>query len=220
MEVDALMELLAHFLDDCTQKLMQANVRLCIIGRLAKLSPDALMLIFANPVAVYSSMIERFLGVKALGICGGFNNHRYDLTRLFGKDEYTENCDVVAAGINHMSFILRGTFNGEDIYESIAPKILNDSWQNIFADDFVLHETIDLIYNTYREHKYLIFSSEIDGLFHLAPEKINAVQKKLLPDIAAYNPIEAGYNAAKKVENNFAGSRRNGYICIPYENGI
>ena len=174
-----------------------------IAEKLAKLSPDALMLIFANPVAVYSSMIERFLGVKALGICGGVNNHRHDLSRLFGKDEYTKNCDVVAAGINHMSFILRGTFNGEDIYDSVAPKNLNDSWQNIFADDFVLHETMDLMYDTYRKHKYLIFSSEIDGLFHLAPEKIIAVQKKLLPDIAAYDPIAAGYNAAKKVENNF-----------------
>lgn len=174
-----------------------------IAEKLSKLSPDALMLIFANPVAVYSSMIERFLGVKALGICGGFNNHRYDLTRLFGKDEYTKNCDVVAAGINHMSFILRGTFNGEDIYESIAPKILNDSWQNIFDDDFVMHETMDLMYNTYRKHKYLIFSSEIDGLFHLAPEKINEMQKKLLPPKEIYNPAESAKIAAAKVENNF-----------------
>ena len=110
-----------------------------IAEKLSKLSPNALMLIFANPVAVYSSMIERFLGIKALGICGGFNNHRYDLTRLFGKDEYTKNCDVVAAGINHMSFILRGTFNGEDIYENVAPKFLNNSWKNIFDNDFVMY---------------------------------------------------------------------------------
>lgn len=174
-----------------------------IAERLSKLSPDALMLIFANPVAVYSSMIERFLGVRALGICGGFNNHRYDLPRLFGNDEYTADCDVVAAGINHMSFILRGTFKGEDIYESVAPEFLNDSWKNIFSDNFVMHETMDLMYHTYQKHKYLIFSSEIDGLFHLAPEKFNAVQKKLLPDISAYDPIEAGRISAEKIENNF-----------------
>ena len=174
-----------------------------IAEKLAKLSPDALMLIFANPVAVYSSMIERFLGVRTLGICGGFRNHHYDLTRLFGKDEYTEECDVVAAGVNHLSFILRGTFKNEDIYQSVAPRFLNDSWQNIFNDNFVLHETMELMYNTYRQHNYLVFSSEIDGLFHLDPERINALQKRLLPPPETYNPEEAGRAAAETVETNY-----------------
>lgn len=174
-----------------------------IAERVARLAPNALMLIFANPVAVYSCMIERFLGVRALGICGGFSNHRYDLTRLFGKDEYTGDCEVVAAGVNHLSFILRGTFKGEDIYQSLAPRLLNESWRNICVDDYVLHETMDLMYHTYREHKYLIFSSEIDGLFHLAPERINALQKKMLPPPEKFNPVEAGQIATQKVLENF-----------------
>lgn len=174
-----------------------------IAEKLAKLSPDALMLIFANPVAVYSCMIERFLGVNALGICGGFNNHRYDLSRLFGKDEYTKECDVVAAGVSHLSFILRGTFKGEDIYQSAAPRLLHDSWKNIFDNNFILHETMDLMRQIYCKHKYLVFSTEIDGIYYLAPEKISNLQKKLLPPSASYNPVESGKAAAEKVENNF-----------------
>lgn len=174
-----------------------------IAERLAKLSPNALMLIFANPVAVYSTMIERFLGIKALGICGGFTNHRYDLTRLFGKDEYTKDCEVVASGVNHLSFILRGTYKQEDIYQTVAPKLLNNSWKNIFDENFILRECMDILYETYQKYKYLIFSTEIDGLFHIAPERINAIQKRLLPDAKIFNPTEVELFANQKIAENF-----------------
>ena len=175
-----------------------------IAERLAKLSPNALMLIFANPVAVYSSMIERFLGIKALGICGGFNNHRYDLTRIFGNEEYTHDCDVVAAGVNHFSFILRGTFKQEDIYGSLAPRLLNDSWKNIIPEEnFILREGIDILYETYRQSNYLIFSTEMDGLYHASPQRIDVLQRRLTPDANLFDPIAAQQNSLKSIEENF-----------------
>lgn len=174
-----------------------------IAEKLKKYSPHALMLIFANPVAIYSSMIERFLGIRALGICGGFANHRYDLTRLLGRDEYDDNYDIVAAGINHLSFILRGTYKNEDIYQTLAPAKLDKNWQNIFAPDTLLHEVMDLMYDTYQKSKYLVFSSEIDGLFHLAPERILPLLKKLYPDRKTFNPAESGRISKEKMENSF-----------------
>ena len=59
-----------------------------IARKMEQLCPKALMLIFPNPVAVYSCMVNTYTKIRALGICGGFNNHRYDLTNLcFGKNE-------------------------------------------------------------------------------------------------------------------------------------
>ena len=91
-----------------------------IAQAMEKCCPDALMLIFSNPVAVYSHLVNTRTKIRALGICGGFNNHKYDLTRLTGRDEYDDNWDVVAAGINHMSFIIRGAYKGKDIFRVTA----------------------------------------------------------------------------------------------------
>lgn len=77
--------------------------------KMEKYCPDAMMLIFANPVAVYSTMVNNHTKIRALGICGGYRNHCWDLPRICGRDEYDDSMDVVSAGVNHLSFILRGT---------------------------------------------------------------------------------------------------------------
>ena len=97
-------------------------VVLGIARKMEQYCPKALMLIFANPVAVYSNMVNRYTKIRALGICGGFNNHRWDLSRLCGREEFDPEWDVVAAGVNHLSFILRGSYKGEDLYGSLLPR--------------------------------------------------------------------------------------------------
>ncbi len=94
------------------------NTILDIARKMEKLCPQALMLIFPNPVSVYSCMVNTYTKIKALGICGGFNNHRWDLSRLCGRNEFDPDWNVVAAGVNHLSFILRGEYKGEDLYAS------------------------------------------------------------------------------------------------------
>ena len=79
-----------------------------IAKKMERLCPEALMLIFANPVAVYSCMVNNYTKIKALGICGGFSNHRWDLSRLCGRNQFDPDWNVVSAGVNHLSFILRG----------------------------------------------------------------------------------------------------------------
>ena len=175
-----------------------------IAGKLSKLSPDALMLIFANPVAVYSSMVERFLGVRSLGICGGYPNHRYDLTRFFGRNGFEEDCHVVAAGVNHLSFILRGTYKGEDLYRTALPQKMKEGWKNIFEPGSIMYDFMELMHQTYLKHKYLIFSGEIDGLFHLAPEKFLAQYGKVMPERSTYDPVADTQTEKRNVEKSFS----------------
>ena len=149
-----------------------------IAKKMERLCPDALMLIFPNPVAVYSHLVNTHTKVRALGICGGFSNHRWDLSRLTGRNEYDPSWNVVAAGINHMSFILRGSKNGRDLYGEILPEYLTDDWKPMeipapfqwMKDGFRLAQMS--LYLCYRRYGKTIFSTEGDGTAHIFPDLV------------------------------------------------
>lgn len=148
-----------------------------IAKKMEKICPDALMLIFPNPVAVYSHMVNTFTKVRALGICGGFNNHRYDLTRLTGYDRFDPNWDVVATGINHISYILRGTYHGKDLYSEVMPHYLTDHWKPVETESPFewaregMRQGQIFLYRMFRRYGILFFSSESDGIAHIFPEE-------------------------------------------------
>jgi 6-phospho-beta-glucosidase len=147
--------------------------------RMEKRCPGALMLIFANPVAVYSGMVNNHTRVRALGLCGGFGNHRWDLTRLMGRDAYRDEYDVDVAGVNHLSFILRGTFRGQDLY-AVLGRHLRKGWRPppIGAPyrwlaphiGFALRKLAEM----YHRFGKIIFSTEGDGMAHLFYEEMFA----------------------------------------------
>jgi len=180
-------------------------VILDIAHQMEKYCPQALMLIFANPVAVYCNMVNRFTGIRALGICGGFNNHRWDLSRLCGQDAFDPDWDVVAAGVNHLSFILRGSYRGEDLYGEVMPRILNEKWQNMFANtNGVLEAAMDFLYALYKKYNVLVFSTEFDGLFHLFPEEIVQIFRSQLPDKSKFDPAAASQSWSSSATERFS----------------
>lgn len=145
--------------------------------RMEKRCPQARMLIFANPVAVYSGMVNNHTGIKALGLCGGFSNHRWDLTRLMGRDEYCDEYEVDVAGINHLSFILGGTFRGQDLYEVLDQHFTNGWRPPRLAKEIqwlgkhIRYSLRKLIYMRQR-FGTIIFSTEGDGMAHLFYEEM------------------------------------------------
>ena len=179
-------------------------VVLDIARNMEKYCPRALMLIFANPVAVYSSMVNRFTKIRALGICGGFNNHRWDLSRLCGRDAFDPDWDVVACGVNHLSFIIRGRLRTEDLYSSLLPRVLNENWHNIFEDTpGLLKSAVDFQYRLYRKFGTLVFSTEIDGIGHLFPEESIEVLKKVIPPENEFDPESAAQKWHKDIADRF-----------------
>ncbi|MBQ7177355.1 MAG: hypothetical protein IJS08_08070 [Victivallales bacterium] len=153
-----------------------------IARKMEKYCPKALMLIFPNPVAVYSHLVNTFTKIRALGICGGFNNHRYDLTRLIGRDEFDPGWNVVAAGVNHLSFILRGDYHGKDLYSEILPRYLNAEWKplKIAASSEIIQrgvtEALSFMYRMFHRYGTIIFSSEFDGSAHVFPDEALELQ--------------------------------------------
>ena len=148
--------------------------------RMEKYCPDALLLDFANPVAVYSGMVNNHTRIRALGLCGGFTNHRWDLTRLInGKDEYRDDYDVDVAGVNHLSFILRGTCRGEDLYEVLGRQV-GKGWRPPRLEPIMRHAEPHIHYAlrklVWMYHRFgrVIFSTEGDGMAHFFYEEMFA----------------------------------------------
>lgn len=181
-------------------------VILNLARKLEVLSPNALMLIFPNPVAVYSAMVNTFTKIRAIGICGGFNNHRWDLTRaLLGRHEFDPKWNVVAAGINHLSFILRGDYMGEDLYSSLCPRI--------YGPDPAPCKIGELggwvLYESYRRYGKMIFSSELDGFAHIFPDFAHEWRAKRLASLQPFDPASYGKAWANEMEQRFSDFMKN-----------
>lgn len=152
-------------------------ILLDIARKMEKYSPNAWLVDFANPVAVYSGLINNHTKIKALGICGGFVNHRWDLNRfIFDKDECGNDFKVVSAGVNHLSFILRGSCKGQDLYELIEKRLAQKDWEPCPITSYPsaqvhIHYALRLMAEMYQRFGKIIFSTEWDGLCNLFFEK-------------------------------------------------
>ena len=183
---------------------------LSLAKKLEKLSPNALMLIFPNPVAVYSCMVNRFTKIKALGICGGFSNHRWDLTRLcFGKEEYDPNWNVVASGVNHLSFILRGDYKGEDLFHSLLPRIFTDSWKMMEVSGpgdmkSILEVALLELKNMYQKYGTMIFSTEFDGLCHVSASGRDILWERGINLAKGFDPEKVRAASIEEIEQRFS----------------
>lgn len=161
-----------------------APILIDLARKMERYCPDAWILDFANPVAVLAGMVSRHTKIKALGICGGFMNHFADIGRIFGKDESRADVDVHAAGINHLSFIVDGTIGGRDLFEQIDRQLaggwkmppLDPAWSEGTRSSIT--RSVTNLVRFYRELGVLIFSTEGDGMAHLAYEEFFEQDKR------------------------------------------
>ena len=158
-----------------------------IAKKMEKYCPKAWLFDYANPVAVYSGMVGNHTKIRALGICGGFGNHRWDLARLlFRKDEYTIFQDVASAGVNHCAILLRGKWKGKNVYDLMDAEINRKDWTPC---RLTAHRKIEKwvrpglarMAEMRRRFGYTIFSTEGDGLAHFFPEMY--AQKRKFPSL-------------------------------------
>jgi len=135
--------------------------------------PQAWLINFVNPVAVLSGMVNNHTKIRALGVCQGFTNHLWDIPRLFGRDEQAQRLDMEAAGINHLSYVMKGTWEGEELFAALNRQMAG-GWQMCelkpWWDDSsrkMICNSMKKLTRVWRELGVLIFSTEGDGLGHL-----------------------------------------------------
>jgi alpha-galactosidase len=85
--------------------------------------PGVLFLNYTNPMAILSGYMERYTGVKTIGLCHSVQVCSEGLLRALGMEEKLEGRSEIIAGINHMAWLLEiRDKNGGDLYPEIKKR--------------------------------------------------------------------------------------------------
>ena len=82
--------------------------------------PNAWLLNYTNPMAILSGYMQRYTGVKTVGLCHSVQVCAKSLLKGVGMEEYLPGCVTKIAGINHMAWLLEiCDKDGRDLYSEI-----------------------------------------------------------------------------------------------------
>jgi alpha-galactosidase len=100
-------------------------VLVAIAQEMTELCPDAMLLNYANPMAMLPWAVWEGSGLKrAIGLCHSVQNTHEQLAALVGVP--VDEIDYVTAGLNHQAFVLRFERNGENLYPLLDAAIAAD----------------------------------------------------------------------------------------------
>ncbi len=86
--------------------------------------PDALFLNYTNPMAMLSGYMQRYTGIKTVGLCHSVQVCSEHLLKSLGMEDRLEGRKELIAGINHMGWLLElRDKNGVDLYPEIKSKV-------------------------------------------------------------------------------------------------
>lgn len=104
--------------------------------------PDVWFLNYTNPMAMLSGYMQRYTGVKTVGLCHSVQVCRESLFKQLGMEEYLEGGKELIAGINHMAWLLEcKDKDGNDLY----PMIKERAKKRIFEEDCLDRVRLDYI---------------------------------------------------------------------------
>ena len=87
--------------------------------------PDAWLLSYTNPMAMLAGYMQRYTGVKTIGLCHSVQVCSSHLLTQLGMEDKLEGRKELIAGINHMAWLLDiRDKNGIDLYPEIKARAL------------------------------------------------------------------------------------------------
>ena len=104
--------------------------------------PDAWLLNYTNPMAMLAGYMQRYTGVKTVGLCHSVQVCARDLLNGVGMSDKLEGCKTKIAGINHMAWLLEITDkDGNDLYPEIRrrakEKNANEKHNDMVRYDYI-----------------------------------------------------------------------------------
>ena len=104
--------------------------------------PDAWFLNYTNPMAMLSGYMQRYTGVKTIGLCHSVQVCRKGLFKQLDMLDYLEGGKELIAGINHMAWLLEcKDKDGNDLYpmikERAKKKILDPECKDKVRLDYI-----------------------------------------------------------------------------------
>ncbi len=86
--------------------------------------PDALFLNYTNPMGMLTGYMQRYTGVKTVGLCHSVQVCSEGLLKALGMEDKLDGRKELIAGINHMGWLLKiMDKNGNDLYPEIRSKV-------------------------------------------------------------------------------------------------
>jgi len=86
--------------------------------------PDAWFLNYTNPMAILTGYMQRYTGVKTVGLCHSVQSCSERLLKDIGMEDKIEGRREIIAGINHMGWLLEIKDKyGNDLYPEIKSKV-------------------------------------------------------------------------------------------------
>lgn len=168
-----------------------APILMDLARRMERHCPEAWLLNFVNPVAVLSGMINNHTRIRCLGVCAGFTNHLWDIPRLFGRDEEASELHVETAGINHLSFILKGRWQNQDLLPALEKHLASPDWQPPRLQPWWgesgqrnITRSVKRLARFWRELGVLVFSTEGDGMDHLMYDEVVEAERARHRDLS------------------------------------
>lgn len=77
------------------------------------LAPNALLLNYANPMAMNTWAVRRAGGVRVIGLCHGVQGGHRQIAQALGLPQHE--VDFICAGINHQTWYIKVTYKGKDM---------------------------------------------------------------------------------------------------------
>ncbi|MBE6583512.1 MAG: alpha-glucosidase/alpha-galactosidase [Ruminococcaceae bacterium] len=140
--------------------------------------PNAWFLNYTNPMAIISGYMQRYTGVKTVGLCHSVQVCSRDLLNALGMSDKVEGRKEKIAGINHMAWLLEITDkDGNDLYPEIRrlAKLKNADEKH---KDMVRYDYIDKL------GYYCTESSEHNAEynpFYIKPGREDLIEKFNIP---------------------------------------
>ena len=140
--------------------------------------PDAGFLNYTNPMAILSGYMQRYTGVKTVGLCHSVQVCARDLLNGVGMSDKLEGSKSKIAGINHMAWLLEITDkDGNDLYPEIRRRAKERN-ANEKHGDMVRYDYIDKL------GFYCTESSEHNSEynpFYIKPGRQDLIEKFNIP---------------------------------------
>jgi 6-phospho-beta-glucosidase len=141
-------------------------VMLNIAREMERRCPNAWMFIFTNPESVLTDAVRRYSPIRAVGLCEGERNIRYDVNMALRAkidaprpetDELAKDVaqaaggvplmemDYRVAGINHLGWAYECTWQGKDIYPKLKERMARadrarlPEWMHWYLDTVALY---------------------------------------------------------------------------------
>ena len=83
--------------------------------------PDAWFLNYTNPMAMLTGAMQRYTGIKTVGLCHSVQVCAESLLKSVGMEDDPD-VQTKIAGINHMAWLLEITKDGKDLYPEIKAR--------------------------------------------------------------------------------------------------